>query len=69
MLGLWVRPWKGEWVCGEVVAVSGDDLVCRAMDGSVFVCSLGQTPLDAYSAERPVGPPLSIPYRLTEMAN
>jgi hypothetical protein len=42
MLGLWIRPWKGEWVCGEVIAVSGADLVCRTLEGMVFRFPMGE---------------------------
>lgn len=34
--GAWVRPWPGERVVGEVIAVSGDDLLCRTVDGQRF---------------------------------
>lgn len=36
MLGCWVRPWRGETLCGTVVAVSGDYLICRAPGGFEF---------------------------------
>jgi hypothetical protein len=30
MVGCWVRPWRGEALVGEVFAVSGEWLICRA---------------------------------------
>lgn len=35
-VGAWVRPWPGEKVVGEVVAVSGEDYLCRCVNGELF---------------------------------
>ena len=35
-VGAWIRPWPGEKVAGEVVAVSGEDLLCRCINGDLF---------------------------------
>ena len=36
MVGSWVRPWRGERIVGMVVAVSGEELICRAPGGFEF---------------------------------
>ena len=36
MLGLWIRPWPGERVVAQIVAVSGDMLECRSPGGAQF---------------------------------
>ena len=36
MLGCWIRPWRGETLCGVVVAVSGERLICRSPGGFQF---------------------------------
>lgn len=36
MIGFWIRPWPEEKLCGEVVAVSGEHLVCRIPCGIEF---------------------------------
>lgn len=30
VVGKWVRPWPGEGLIAEIIAVSGDWLICRA---------------------------------------
>lgn len=40
MVGLWLRPWQGEKLVGEILAVSGDFLVCRAPGGAEFFVEL-----------------------------
>ena len=40
MLGCWIRPWRGEALVGQVMAVSGDELVCRSAGGFQFIIRL-----------------------------
>lgn len=35
-VGNWIRPWAGELLVGEVLAVSGDQVLCRASGGVRF---------------------------------
>lgn len=40
MIGFWIRPWPGEKLVGEVVALSGEHLICRAPGGVEFLVFL-----------------------------
>lgn len=42
MVGTWVRPWKGEALVGEVVAVSGDLAICRTPSNTEFAVQMAQ---------------------------
>jgi hypothetical protein len=39
----WIRPWAGEYLAAEVVAISGEWYVCRCANGDRF-----QIRIDAY---------------------
>lgn len=36
ILESWIRPWKGELVVGQVMALSGDHVLCRTANGFEF---------------------------------
>lgn len=40
MFGAFVKPWKGESFGGEIVSRTGDYLVCRTVNGLVFLVRL-----------------------------
>jgi len=40
MIGHWIQPWPGESLLGEVIAISGDRMVCRARNGLRFEVAL-----------------------------
>lgn len=35
-IGSWVRPWRGEYLVAEIVALSGEWYLCRALNGDRF---------------------------------
>lgn len=42
MIGHFIQPWPGESLLGEVIAVSGENLVCRAKGGILFEVNIAE---------------------------
>jgi hypothetical protein len=53
MLGNWIRPWPGELVAGQIIAVSGEWLICRAPGGVEFHVRLSDVKNGMVMAKRP----------------
>ena len=68
MLGKWIRPWRGEPLCGLVIAVSGEELICRAPGGFEFRVLLQDVRMGRAKSYPDCPPPPQgyYHYRLTE---